>query len=151
VNQELVPVFVPDSLAQLLQRSRGTQMGRDVAVDQSTAAMLDYHNHTYSRRNVAVTATKKSQAALERAAKEIERTLGVGIDVVGFDSGEGMPEPTDYRDWPHIWGRGFYHGAASSAPRIRVYPQEGFSSARRRMRSIIVFMTRGRPGLRRWL
>jgi hypothetical protein len=46
--------------------------------------------------------------ALENAATEIEKALGVGIDVVGFDSGEGMPEPVDYRDMPHIWGRGFY-------------------------------------------
>lgn len=46
--------------------------------------------------------------ALEKATMEIERALDVGIDVVGFDSGEGMPEPTDYRDLPHIWGRGFY-------------------------------------------
>ncbi|MDB6083978.1 MAG: hypothetical protein JWN43_1859 [Gammaproteobacteria bacterium] len=46
--------------------------------------------------------------ALEKVATEIEAALGVGIDVIGFDSGEGMPEPTDYRDLPHIWGRGFY-------------------------------------------
>jgi hypothetical protein len=46
--------------------------------------------------------------ALEKASTEIERALGVGIDVIGFDSGEGMPEPTDYRDLPHIWGKGFY-------------------------------------------
>jgi hypothetical protein len=46
--------------------------------------------------------------ALERASSEIERELGVGIDVYGFDSGGGMPQPVDYRDLPHIWGQGFY-------------------------------------------
>jgi hypothetical protein len=46
--------------------------------------------------------------ALERASIEIERALGVGIDVVGFDTGEGMPSPLDFRDLPHIWGQGFY-------------------------------------------
>jgi hypothetical protein len=46
--------------------------------------------------------------ALERASEQIERETGVGIDVVGFDSGEGMPAPTDYRDLGHIWGPGFY-------------------------------------------
>jgi hypothetical protein len=46
--------------------------------------------------------------ALEKASGEIERAVGVGIDVVGFDSGSGMPPPLDYRDLPHIWGPGFY-------------------------------------------
>lgn len=46
--------------------------------------------------------------ALEQAARKIGETLGVGIDVFGFDSGEGMPAPVDYRDLPHIWGPGFY-------------------------------------------
>ena len=46
--------------------------------------------------------------ALERASEQIERELGVGIDVVGFDSGAGMPAAVDYRDLPHIWGPGFY-------------------------------------------
>jgi hypothetical protein len=46
--------------------------------------------------------------ALEQASLLIERELGVGIDVVGFDSGEGMPPAGDYRDLPHIWAPGFY-------------------------------------------
>jgi hypothetical protein len=46
--------------------------------------------------------------ALEDASALIEREVGVGIDVVGFDTGEGMPAPTDYRDLPHTWGGGFY-------------------------------------------
>ena len=45
VNQELVPSFVADHLTQLLQRPGSARMGGDVAVDQSTAAMLDYHKH----------------------------------------------------------------------------------------------------------
>ena len=46
--------------------------------------------------------------AMESAAKAIAAHLGVAIDVFGFDSGEGLPEPVDYRDLPHIWGGGFY-------------------------------------------
>jgi hypothetical protein len=46
--------------------------------------------------------------ALERVAAEITAATGVAIDVFGFDSGEGMPAPMDYRDLPHIWGSGFY-------------------------------------------
>jgi hypothetical protein len=46
--------------------------------------------------------------ALEQASAQIERALGVGIDVVGFDTGAGMPMAADYRDLPHIWESGFY-------------------------------------------
>lgn len=46
--------------------------------------------------------------AMERASVEVERAVGVKIDVIGFDAGSGMPEPEDYRDLPHIWGKGFY-------------------------------------------
>jgi hypothetical protein len=46
--------------------------------------------------------------ALERIARMVSSELGVQIHVVGFDSGEGMPAPVDYRDLPHIWDQGFY-------------------------------------------
>ena len=46
--------------------------------------------------------------ALEQVSAEIGAFLGVKIDVVGFDSGEGMPPPIDYRDLPHIWNAGFF-------------------------------------------
>jgi hypothetical protein len=46
--------------------------------------------------------------ALEQASIQIEKAIGVLIDVVGFDSGEGLPAPLDYRDLPHMWGEGFY-------------------------------------------
>ena len=46
--------------------------------------------------------------ALEKAADFAERELGVGIDVVGFDTGEGLPAPTDYRDLPNIFIKSAY-------------------------------------------
>jgi hypothetical protein len=45
---------------------------------------------------------------LERVANVIGPYLGIHIKVAGFDSGLGMPDPVDYRDLPHVWGRGFY-------------------------------------------
>ena len=45
---------------------------------------------------------------LSRRAVQIEKDVGVGNDVVGFDTGEGMPAASDYRDLPHIWSKGFY-------------------------------------------
>lgn len=46
--------------------------------------------------------------ALENASSQIEKVTGVRVDVVGFDSGEGMPAPVDFRDVPQVWGEGFY-------------------------------------------
>jgi len=46
--------------------------------------------------------------ALEAACAEIGESLGVAIDVVGFDAGEGLPPPVDYRDLPHVWNTGYY-------------------------------------------
>src|SRR6266851_8012973 len=50
----------------------------------------------------------KGLLALERIASLVEQKLGVKIAVCGFDTGEGMPTPSDYRDLPHVWDKGFY-------------------------------------------
>src|SRR5262245_30259471 len=46
--------------------------------------------------------------ALEKISTSIARHLGIRISVFGFDTGQGMPEPTDYRDLPYVWSPGFY-------------------------------------------
>jgi hypothetical protein len=46
--------------------------------------------------------------ALERIAKTVGDHFGIQIHVTGFDSGEGMPPPADYRDLPHVWDTGYY-------------------------------------------
>jgi hypothetical protein len=46
--------------------------------------------------------------ALENIAAVIGEHFGVSIGVVGFDTGRGMPETTDYRDLPYVWAKGFY-------------------------------------------
>jgi hypothetical protein len=46
--------------------------------------------------------------ALEEAAIQIEAILGLSIDVFGFDSGSGLPKPTDYRDLPNLFAQGAY-------------------------------------------
>jgi len=46
--------------------------------------------------------------ALQSLARDIGDHLGLRISVWGFDSGEGMPQATDYRDLPYVWGEGFY-------------------------------------------
>jgi hypothetical protein len=39
-------------------------------------------------------------------AAAVTRETGVGIRVVGFDSGRGLPPPVDFRDHPEIWAAG---------------------------------------------
>jgi hypothetical protein len=45
---------------------------------------------------------------LEKIAEEVARYFGIRISVWGFDTGEGMPSVTDYRDLPYVWEKGFY-------------------------------------------
>src|SRR6266542_3277705 len=40
----------------------------------------------------------KGLMSLEYHAVQVEKALGIKVDVYGFDSGEGMPEPVDHRD-----------------------------------------------------
>lgn len=51
-------------------------------------------------------ATGNGLVELEQMAREVEAVLPTRIHVVGFDTGFGMPQHTDYRDLPYIWQRG---------------------------------------------
>lgn len=41
--------------------------------------------------------------ALERIGERARELSGVQVDVIGFDSGQGLPKPEDYRDQPNMW------------------------------------------------
>jgi hypothetical protein len=45
---------------------------------------------------------------LEKVAAAASAAIGVGIDVYGFDRGEGLPNAPDYRDLPYTWQKGFF-------------------------------------------
>lgn len=40
--------------------------------------------------------------------RRVTEETGVGFRVVGFDTGEGMPPPADYRDHPEIYKEGWF-------------------------------------------
>jgi hypothetical protein len=44
--------------------------------------------------------------ALEQASAYAEEVFDVSIDVYGFDSGRGLPKPTDFRDCPNLFLEG---------------------------------------------
>ena len=45
MKQVFIPAFQSNRLAQLLQRPGSTRMGGDIAMDQSAAAVLNYHEY----------------------------------------------------------------------------------------------------------
>ncbi len=45
-------------------------------------------------------------AELDRMARLATEATGVAIDIYGFDRGEGLPKPSDFRDLPYIWREG---------------------------------------------
>jgi len=44
--------------------------------------------------------------AMEEVARAVTAETGVVVEVYGFDTGKGMPEPVDYRDLPYVWQPG---------------------------------------------
>ena len=44
--------------------------------------------------------------ALEEYARLISQEVSITIDVAGFDTGQGLPAPVDFRDLPHLWAAG---------------------------------------------
>lgn len=45
---------------------------------------------------------------LEYHAREVKKLLDIEIDIYGFDTGQGLPPPVDYRDLPYHWKSGFF-------------------------------------------
>lgn len=43
---------------------------------------------------------------MERISKQIRDELGIHVHVIGYDNGEGLPEPSDFKDHPEIWSKG---------------------------------------------
>ena len=41
-----------------------------------------------------------------RIAAKVTEVTGVSFEIVGFDTGKGMPKPRDYRDHPEFYGTG---------------------------------------------
>ncbi len=46
--------------------------------------------------------------SLEYHAQQVSKLFGVEIEIYGFDTGEGLPAPEDYRDLPYHWKSGFF-------------------------------------------
>jgi hypothetical protein len=45
---------------------------------------------------------------LEMHAREVRKLLNIEVQIYGFDTGQGLPPPVDYRDLPYHWKPGFF-------------------------------------------
>lgn len=41
-----------------------------------------------------------------KIAEKVTKTTGIAIEIIGFDSGKGMPDPKDYKDHPEYYNTG---------------------------------------------
>ena len=41
--------------------------------------------------------------AIEKHAMEIKNLLDIDFEIYGFDTGKGLPKPTDYKDQCYFW------------------------------------------------
>ena len=55
--------------------------------------------------------------SLEEYTEEIEKIFGIQIDIYGFDTGQGLPKPIDYRDLPYHWKEGFFSMDKNNLPK----------------------------------
>lgn len=55
--------------------------------------------------------------ALSDHAQQIQRHMGIKVNVVGFDTGEGLPPVEDWRDAPWLYSQGDYPSDTSATKR----------------------------------
>jgi hypothetical protein len=86
------------------------------AVNRPNYAYLVFHAaqlaHRLGHERVSVIEFGVAKGAgllmLEHHADWVEKIFPVKIEIYGFDTGEGLPAPEDYRDLPYHWKPGFF-------------------------------------------
>lgn len=61
--------------------------------------------------------------ALGALAADVTEYTGVAFDIVGFDTGHGLPPLRDYRDHPEIWAAGDFRTVDRAALEARLPPR----------------------------
>jgi hypothetical protein len=115
LSRALSPAFLLSRLFRILPASLPTQIYFDsldrpaYAYGLYTAALqaklLGYARISAVELGVA---GGNGLVALEVLARRIAKHFGIAIDVHGFDTGKGLPKPTDHRDHPYLWRQGDY-------------------------------------------
>jgi hypothetical protein len=86
------------------------------AIDRPNYAYLVYHAaklaHSLGHERVSIVefgvAGGAGLVCLERHAEWVEKLFPLKIEIYGFDTGEGLPKPEDYRDLQYHWKAGFF-------------------------------------------
>jgi hypothetical protein len=105
------PPDTTDTTAMFVWRRSVTPISRPQYLWSVLAAAKEAHNLGIPRISAIEcgVAGGNGLVALEAVAETAESLLGVGIDVYGFDSGTGMPEPQDPRDAPFVIQGGIFN------------------------------------------
>jgi hypothetical protein len=106
-------------LTEVLRRTPGISLETKVALDLYDRPAYAYGIYHAARQAKALgmrelsliefgVARGAGLLAMERIAADVQRALGVEFRIFGFDMGEGLPRPRDYRDLPYVYRGGFY-------------------------------------------
>lgn len=114
--------FSNERFIEFANRARSNEFGRQTyalcmvhAVEQ--AVKCGYKKITAVELGVASGAGLKDLCTV---STNLQKEFGVEIEVVGFDTGSGLPEILDYRDHPEIWSQGDF----SMAYKIPDFPTD---------------------------
>lgn len=115
LSRALSPAYLLSRLLRILPVSLSTQIYYDSLERPAYAyglyvAALQAKRLGYPRMSAVElgVAGGNGLVALEQLARRIGAHFGLQIKVHGFDSGKGLPKPTDWRDHPYLWREGDY-------------------------------------------
>ena len=110
--REIFKRFIISRL-KLIRYDRRVQIG---AVKRPAYGYCVYHGMAmakklgYDRVSILEFGVSKGDGLLnlECHARQASKLLSIEADVYGFDMGDGLPPPKDYRDLPYHWKEGFF-------------------------------------------
>jgi hypothetical protein len=99
-----LPLF---TYQELLSRGIGDRphYGHCIFEAAKLAARLDYPKISVIEFGCG---SGKGLLSAEKHIVKVEKLFPVEIELYGFDTGEGLPAPKDYRDFPHYFKAGLY-------------------------------------------
>ena len=70
---------------------------------------------------------------MSEIASKLLRSYEIDNQIIGFDTGEGMPAPVDYKDHPEYASRKIFHLSSLTPPFFRRKPKWFSETSRRHL------------------
>lgn len=100
--------FLTDKMEEILSLGKAYQRPAYIWGVLSAADLAKHLNIQHISVIEFGVASGQGLRALEEISKQVEKILDIKIDVIGFDTGCGLPKPVDYRDLPNLWEEGYF-------------------------------------------